>query len=39
MTAFDFAMNRGHLSTAGRLVFASERFVYSTVKVCDSQLC
>ena len=39
MTAFDFAMRNGHLSTAGRLVLASERVEDLTVKVCDSQLC
>ena len=36
---FDLAMMKGHLSTAGRLVFASERVEDLTVKVCDSQLC
>ena len=36
---FDFAMMNSHLSTAGRLVFASTRVEDLTVKVCDSQLC
>ena len=38
-TAFDLAMSRGHLSTAGRLVLASKRVEDLTVEVCDSQLC
>ena len=37
--AFDLAMTKGHLLTAGRLVFASERVEDLTVEVCDSQLC
>ena len=36
---FDLAMRNGHLSTAGRLVFASKRVEDLTVEVCDSQLC
>ena len=38
-SAFDLAMREGHLSRAGRLVFASERVEDLTVEVCDSQLC
>ena len=36
---FDLAMRKGHLFTAGQLVFASERVEDHTVEVCDSQLC
>ena len=39
MTAFDYAMRLGHMSTAGWLVFASKRVEDLTVKVCDIQLC
>ena len=39
LTAFDLAMGHGHVSTAGRLVFASKRVQDLTVEVCTSQLC
>ena len=36
---FDLAMMNGHMSTAGRLVLASERVEDLTVDVCHIQLC
>ena len=38
-TAVDWAMRAGHMSTAGRLVLATQRVEDVTVEVCDSQLC
>ena len=38
-TAVDYAVGGGHMSTAGRLVLATQRVEDVRVEVCDSQLC